>query len=129
MKILTWRKDGGPESKVSGFFFIEWKRVFTVVLLKFGEGSRNAYHNHAFSAVSWMLSGRLDEHRLDNPWHADKYEPSFRPIWTPRIRFHKVVSTGTSWVLSFRGPWAKEWREWRPDERRFVTFTHGRREV
>jgi hypothetical protein len=128
MKFLRYAKDGGPESRVSGLFVIEIKSWFSVVLLHFWPGSREAYHSHAFNAVSWVLRGRLVEGVLDElgGWI---YSPSWRPVITPRERFHKVVSVGHSWVLSFRGPWAKHWHEYLPGETRFVTLTHGRRVV
>lgn len=132
MKIFSKMKDGGPESRVWGYFLIEWKKLFSIVLLHFKDGSREAYHSHAFNAISWVLSGRLDENRL-----VEKHEnctmcafrtftPSIIPVWTPRSNMHKVSSTGDTWVISFRGPWAKYWQEYLPGEDRFVTMTHGR---
>ncbi len=37
---------------------------------------------------------------------------------------HKVDSNGTTWVLSFRGPWNDEWKE--INENGEQTLTHGR---
>ncbi len=125
-------KDGGPESYVSGFFLIEIKRAFSIVLLRFDDGSREAFHSHAFDAVSWLLRGRLVERVLVTFRGGDPvvedigYAPSARPIVTRRARFHQVFSIGESWVLSFRGPWAARWREYIPTSRRFITLTHGR---
>jgi hypothetical protein len=131
MKLLTLMKDGGPESRVWGYWLIEWKKLFSVVLLHFKDGSREAYHSHAFNSISWVLRGKLTEDRL-----AKKdlrifsvYLPSLRPIWTSRNNMHKITSTGNTWVLSFRGPWADRWQEFLPAENRFVTLTNGRKEV
>ncbi len=60
MKILWGSKDGGPESNVR-MWGIESKHFGSVLLLSFAEGSREAFHAHAFSAVSWLLSGCLIE--------------------------------------------------------------------
>ena len=49
MKLFKYMKDGGPESTVWGYFLIEIKSLFTIVLLHFKNGSREAYHNHAFN--------------------------------------------------------------------------------
>ena len=120
-------KDGGPESRVSGLYFVEIKSLFTVVLLHFSNGTREAYHSHAFNAISWLLKGRLAERILgDNDMI---YEPSIKPISTPRDRFHQVYSSGDTWVLSFRGPWSKTWREYLPTQNKFITLTHGRQVV
>lgn len=113
---FKWRKDGGPESHVTMIGF-EIKWLFSVLLLRFGDGSREAYHSHAFNSRSLLLTGRLEE------WHTDGRENKYLPgsvIRTPRHTFHKVYSFGTSWVLTLRGPWSKYWYE--RDERGVVTI-------
>ena len=132
MKIFSMMKDGGPESRVWGYWLIEAKKLFSVVLLHFKDGSREAYHSHAFNSISWVLRGKLTEEQLllKQPGLTRSsfyiYKPSFKPIWTARDNMHKVSSTGDTWVLSFRGPWAKYWQEYLPAEDRFVTLTNGR---
>lgn len=125
MKFLEKGKDGGPESNVTGYWLIEVKWLFSVVLLRFDDGSREAYHDHAFNSVSWLLTGALDEHHKDG--RLQWYLPSWRPIRTPRETFHRVFSHGTSWVLSFRGPWLSTWHEWFKGIH--TTLTHGRKVV
>lgn len=110
MKFCRWMKDGGPESHVEGFFFIEIKRWFSIVLLRFDDGSRDAYHSHAFNSTSWVLRGLLEEHLYGWPVPT-YYVPSIHPVHTYRETFHKVISRGTTWVLSFRGPWSQCWFE------------------
>jgi hypothetical protein len=133
VKILSYRKDGGMLSHVWGLFLIEIKSLFSVVLLNFKDGSREAYHTHAFNAWSFVLKGRLEEHLLcacgDEHPADNVYTPSFRRIFTDRDAFHKVVSVGSTWVLSFRGPWRDIWAEYLPEEKRYVLLTHGRKEV
>lgn len=131
MKFLKVMKDGGPESTVTGYWLIEWKRVFSIVLLKFEGDSREAYHEHAFNCLSWVLRGRLFEifRTGSATTNLRIYDASWRPFITRRSDFHKVSSDGTSWVLSFRGPWKRYWREYRPLEGRTVILTHGRIEL
>ena len=125
-------KDGGPDSTVTGYWLIEWKSVFSIVLLKFEGRSRDMYHSHAFNAVSWVLKGNLVEtvvrkYTLRNETDSKQLLASIIPVNTPRHRFHKVNSVGTSWVLSFRGPWNKYWYEY--DSSNDVTYelTSGRK--
>jgi hypothetical protein len=125
MKLFSKSKDGGPESNVTAFWLIEWKSVFSVALLRFSNGTRSAYHSHAFNCFSWLLTGLLDEDIRHGG--RTRYRPSLKPIWTGRDTYHKVRSQGTSWVLTFRGPWAKTWKEDRHDGE--VTLTHGRKIV
>ena len=108
MKICRIMKDGGPESKVTGFFVIEIKSMFSIVILRFDDGARDAYHTHAFNAISWVLNGKLVERNLGAGENV--YWPSIFPIWTPRERFHRVTSRGVSWAITFRGSWKKTWR-------------------
>lgn len=125
MKLFQVAKDGGPYSTVLGMWLVEIKRWFSVVLLRFGHGSREAYHSHAFHSVSWILKGTLTEHLMDGT--VNVYRPSLKPVFTGRSTFHKVVSEGTTWVISFRGPWKPQWQEYIPGTQEIVTLTHGRR--
>ena len=125
MKLFYFGKDGGPDSTVWGFWPIEAKGLFSVALLCFENGSREAFHSHAFNSVSWVLTGGLTEMVLEGPELT--YKPSFKPVWTPRSRFHKVASEGRSWVLTFRGPWKDTWQEYLPKLRKYVRLSSGRR--
>jgi len=126
--MIFWKhmKDGGPESKVDGYWLFEIKSLFSIALLHFHNGTRDAYHNHAFNALSWLLKGDLRETLFNIDYDIVEYKPSLKPIWTSRKRYHQVYSNGDSWVLTFRGPWVDEWEEYVPQEDRFITLTHGR---
>lgn len=144
MKILSWGKDGGEKSKVWGFWLLEIKSLFSIVILRFEEGSRDAYHEHAFNCAS-LVWGHLEEHHLDKRQGEARIEthrslgliPAF--VKTYRDTFHKTVSKGTTYALSFRGPWSNTWREYVPctNEEEYAglyggnqkTLTHGRRVV
>ena len=131
MKLFHKGKDGGPESTVTGYWLIEWKGGFSVALLRFADGSREAFHNHAFNAVSWHIKGELQEDVRCGPLvgYTKFYWPSFSPIFTYREDMHKVSSNGISWALTFRGPWTKTWDEYLPKENRHRTLMSGRVEV
>lgn len=127
-KAFTVRKDGGIESHVTGYWLFEVKWLCSVVLLRFGHGSRESFHSHAFDAVSWVFGpGELREYMIEGP--VNEYRRSWRPVLTFRETFHRVFSYGTTWVLSFRGPWTRQWREYDPRTRRILTLEHGRRVV
>ena len=130
MKFMRWEKDGGAESTVTGLYLVEIKSLFSIVLLRFSNGSREAYHSHAFNCISWLLSGSLTEYHYNG--RANRL-PEHRRRWLPfvtrRSTFHKVKSTGTSWVLSLRGPWLDNWREFLENEQRVRNLTHGRIEI
>ena len=129
MKLFTRSKDGGPDSTVTAYWLVEWKRCFSVALLCFDHGSREAFHSHAFNCVSWLLWGQLGETMVDTPDSTRWYYPSPVPIVTKRSTFHRVFSRGRSWVLTFRGPWADTWKEYRPKSTHHVILSHGRKEV
>ena len=121
---MAVRKDGGPYSTVLGYWLVELKRLFSIVLLRFDGASREAFHNHAFNSVSWVLKGRLIEEHLDG--RIEVHKPGLRPVVTRRSTFHKVSSDDRTWVLNFRGPWAREWKEFIPGTGETVTLGHGR---
>ena len=134
MRWMWNKKDGGPESHV-WMYGLEIKWLFSVLVLRFENGSREAYHSHAFNCVSWVLRGLLLERLLTSGWMEHPkylripvvYGASRRPVWTYRDTFHKVTSLGRTWVLTFRGPWASTWQE--HVDGRYVTLAAGRREV
>ena len=125
MKILHIAKDGGKESNVTGYWLIEAKSLFSIVLLRFSKGSREAYHTHAFNAISWVLKGEMHEYLVTNK--VIKMKPSLLPIYTSRDRMHQVLGVAdNTWALSFRGPWVDTWKEYLPKLKRYITLTHGR---
>ena len=124
MKILSRGKDGGPESTVWGFWLVEIKSLFSIALLRFENGTREAYHSHAFNCISWVFSGKLVEHHFDGK--TEEHKPSIFPVITKRDTFHKVNSVGRTYVLTFRGPWARTWQENVGGV--YKVLTHGRQE-
>ncbi len=127
MKLFRKGFDGGPKSTVTGYWLAEFKRLFSIVLLKFGHGSRDEYHSHAFGSINWVLRGKVVEHNLHG--EVKEYRPSWRPIITKRETFHRVVSEGTTWVFSLRGPWQRTWMEYNPNSKEYKVLAGGRREV
>lgn len=129
MKFLSWGKDGGPESHVTGFFLVEIKGLFSIVLLNFGEGTREAFHNHAFNALTLWLTGRVKEEVKTDVGYAQRDWMAGQVKFTPRNLMHRVFGVEDAWALSLRGPWEDTWKEFLPNEDKFVTLTHGRQVV
>jgi len=127
MKILSKGTDGGDKSNVTGYWLVEIKPLFSIVLLRFGKGSRENYHNHAFNAITWFIKGDVIEYHKDG--RRFRWLPSWKPKYTPKNCFHKVFAKETTWALSIRGPWDKTWKEYNPNSRKETTFTHGRKIV
>lgn len=121
MLLFQSAPDGGKGSGVTGYFLVEIKPWFSIVLLKFNKGTREAYHSHAFNAWTLWLKGRVKEHLLCGKtldWGAGRIK------YTPRENFHRVEALEDTWALSIRGPWVDTWQESRNG--RLVTLTHGR---
>lgn len=133
MKLFFKSKDGGPDSSVTGYWLIESKRFFSIVLLRFDGRSREAFHTHAFNAWSWILPFGMGltetyiEKRRYSIFEGQKFLKPDSFEHTPRDRLHKVNSNGVNWVLSFRGPWSKTWKE--INEHGEQTLSHGRKVV
>lgn len=112
MKLFHKSYDGGADSGVTGYWLIEAKSLFSIVLLHFSPGSREAFHSHAFNALTWWLKGGAVEEFQNRPGFWKRWTPSWKPKWTPKNCFHKIIAEGTgAWALSFRGPWEKTWFE------------------
>lgn len=126
MKLFSRGKDGGPESKVWGYWLIEWKRFLSIAILRFEDGTREAFHSHAFNSTSWLLNGKLIEIMKDGP--AIVHRPGLTPIKTYRGTFHMVRSEGRSWAITVRGPWTQYWHEWTPNAGEYL-LKSGREKV
>lgn len=133
MKLFRKSYDGGGDSGVTGYWLIECKSLFSIVLLHFGPGSREAFHSHAFNALTWWLKGDVREEFFDKTdpfWnkgeitHKD-WSPSWKPKWTPKNCFHKIIAGAKgAWALSIRGPWDATWFESKNGET--YELGHGR---
>jgi hypothetical protein len=124
MKLFKVAKDGGKESPVTGLFLIEWKEVFSIVLLRFGEGSRENYHSHAFNALTfWMPLSKVKECFPD----GSSKEWRFGFKWTPKNNMHKIETSRVSYALSIRGGWDKTWDEYNETTNSRITLSKGRK--
>ena len=125
MKLFKKADDGGKNSGVTGYFLFESKRFGSVAILRFNKGSREAFHSHAFNALTWWLKGKATEIHMNRA--VCEWRPSFKPKYTPVGCFHKIIANETVWALTIRGPWKDTWQECRDGE--VVTLTHGRKVV
>jgi hypothetical protein len=126
MPRLFYKKyDGGKGSGVTGYFLIEWKKIFSVGLLRFNKGSRENYHSHAFNAITWWLFGEVKEQT-----YAGKtltFKPSLIPKITKRDKTHRVEGISkVTWALTLRGPWTDTWYEIDKNNNKII-LTHGRK--
>lgn len=127
-RLFYTKPDGGKDSGVTGYFLIECKWLFSVAILKFERGSREAYHSHAFNALTWWISGdAVEERMIEGAVWIKRYKRSWKPKYTPRDNVHKVVAYTPSWAFTIRGPWQDTWNEYKDGEK--ITLTHGRTKI
>ncbi len=124
-RLFYIKPDGGKNSGVTAYFLIEWKILFSIGILHFKNGSREAYHNHAFNALTWWLKGNVTEEKIDKS--RKDFKPSLKPKFTSRNNFHKVIAHKDTYALTFRGNWKNTWNEFKNDK--LITLTHGRKEL
>lgn len=125
-RIFYTKPDGGKDSGVTGYFLIEWKCLFSIGVLRFNKGSREAFHNHAFNAVTFWLRGSVVEEKIDGA-RKHFYGFSIKPKFTPRNCYHKIIGLTPAFAITFRGPWKDTWNENRNGNE--VTLTHARKLV
>lgn len=123
MKFFSKAKDGGPDSPVDAFFLFEIKPIGSIAILRFNQGAREAFHTHAFNALTWFICGDMVEETIDGSFKP--YRRSLLPKFTPRVNNHRVRVYKTSWCLTIRGPWRNTWTE--DTEKETLILTHGRK--
>jgi hypothetical protein len=127
-RIFYIKPDGGKNSGVTAYFLIEWKILFSIGILHFKKGTREAYHNHAFNALTWWLKGSVTEHRVSGLKYP--FKASFKPKVTKRDNIHKVEAHTKTFALTVRGPWKDTWLEYYDKgDYLYKMFTHGRKLV
>lgn len=129
MKLFHKSHDGGEDSGVTGYWLIEIKSLFSIVLLHFSPGSREAFHSHAFNALTWWLKGDVTEEFLSPQWDGSTNPKNWRPSINPKVTlrncFHKIIAGERgAWALSIRGPWSATWQENKNGQT--YTLGHGR---
>jgi len=122
-RLFYVKPDGGNDSGVTAYFLIEWKILFSIGILHFKRGSREAYHNHAFNALTWWLKGKVTEEKIDKT--TKDFKPSFIPKYTSRDNFHKVIAHEETYALTFRSCWRDVWLEYKNNK--YIVLTHGRK--
>jgi hypothetical protein len=122
-RVFYKKPDGGKDSGVTAYFLIEWKILFSIGILRFKKGSREAYHNHAFNALTWWLKGKVTEEKING--EKKDFEAGLKPKLTSRDNFHKVIAHECTYALTFRGPWLDTWNEYKNSE--LITLTHARK--
>ena len=125
MKFFEYGSDGGKDSGVIGFWICEIKWLFSIVILKFKEGTRENYHSHAFNAYTFFISGMVEEELLNK--ETKVWKSSFYPKYTPRNTFHKIRALTETWCISFRGPWLNYWYEYSPKNEEYILLTNKRK--
>ena len=135
MLFFKKKSDGGNNSGVTGYWLIEIKWLFSIVLLKFEPNHRENYHSHAFNAVTLWLKGDVWEVKIDTKNDIKDYK-NYKAgdlKYTPRSNMHKIIIATTidkpAWAISFRGPWKSQWTEYNRKSGKTTTLTHGRKEV
>lgn len=124
MKLFEKCKDGGKDSPVDGYFLIEIKGLFSVALLKFNKGGREAFHTHAFDAYTWFLKGSLIEEDVDGSSYV--YGRSLFPKKTLKSKNHRVKVIEDSWCFTLRGAWGDTWTEYNKSLDETTVFSWGR---
>lgn len=127
MNIFKKLKDGGSQSPVDAYFLFEIKGLASVALLKFNKGGREAFHTHAFDALTWFIKGDLVEEDVSGKLY--RYKKSLIPKLTPKSKNHRVLANKDSYCLTVRGRWVESWTEYNKEEDKTTLFKQGRKVV
>lgn len=127
MNVFKKLKDGGSESPVDAYFLFEIKGLASIALLKFNKGGREAFHTHAFDALTWFIKGDLVEEDVSGETY--KYKKSLVPKLTPKSKNHRVLANKDSYCLTVRGKWVDSWTEYNKESNETTFFNWGRKVV
>lgn len=125
MRLFKRAKDGGPDSPVDAYFLFEIKAFASIAILKFTKGGREAFHTHAFNALTWFIKGDMVEQDINGEYYV--YKRSLLPKITKRSKNHRVIALQDSWCVTVRGPWSKTWTE--DTDEKTTVLTHGRKTI
>lgn len=127
MKLFTKAKDGGSESPVDAYFLFENKYVGSIAILKFNKGGREAFHTHAFDALTWFIKGDLIEEDVSGDLLV--YKRSIKPKITLKSKNHRVIAKKDSYCITIRGRWVDTWTEYNKELNETTIFSWGRNKV
>jgi len=126
MKFLFSRKDGGKKSNCTGYWLIEWKGGFSVLLLRFTGRSREVFHSHAFDCFGLVLTGGLIERNARGKIRKFTPQSGFFGIYKNDVHRVSAMIGRDTWVFTVRGPWDKTWFEWDRRLKELRTLGNGR---
>jgi len=108
----------------------EWKPLCSIKLFYFNPGiSQEIYHNHSFSAISFLLYGNYMERFIDPKTKKSWEKPRNRSriITIPRSQFHQITKSEGCLTLMITGPWTDTYQEYKIDANELIISTHGRK--
>lgn len=100
------------ENYLERWHLIPKNRYFNIYLHKFsGSDDERAMHDHPWSSVSILLSGKLGEWFDNNGVLAWRVIRRWRVVYRPATHAHRlVIFRGTpTWTLFITGPKVREW--------------------
>jgi hypothetical protein len=115
--MAFWKRktiDLGDQS-VTELTILEWKRFFSIKLFNFHPttGDQDRFHNHAFNAVSILLSGDYMEEIIDYGQIVPLKRSRKRLLFIPKDSYHRITKSNGCRTLLITGPWGKEFKELR----------------
>jgi len=117
------------EGPVHVYTLFEIKWLGGILLHKFETEEQDRFHDHAFNAVAFTLSGSYEEEILTPKGIVKRtVRHLFQPRWIPRDYCHRILKAQpNTWTILFFGPWRSYWHEYFHKTNTWFTYTWGRK--
>lgn len=106
-----------------GWWIIEIKWLFSIVILQFTPGCRENFHTQPFNSLTWWMS-EAEEH---TPNSKKSLKPGWIPTYTPRDKLHRINTETTTWAISIRGKWVDTLKEYNENTKTTIEYSHHRK--
>jgi hypothetical protein len=122
------------------YTLFEFKKFGGILFHNFKTIEQDRYHDHAFSAIAFLLWGGYEEEQLipytdleGRPAAIIKYNivnQWLKPRWIPRKYMHRILKAQpNTWTVLFFGPWKATWREYFPILYTTKVYSWGRKVI
>jgi hypothetical protein len=132
IKFFTSKDVALGEGSVTQYTFFECKELFSIIFYKWNTVDQVRFHTHAFPAYAFLLRGFYHEKVITEDKRIIKkiVNQLFKPRFLARNYCHSIGYAKPNTVtMVFVGRWSKQWKEYFPDTKTWVTYEWGRKKV
>lgn len=132
IKFFTTKEVTLGEGSVTQYTLFECKELCSVIFYRWNTVDQVRFHTHAFPAYAFLLRGFYHEKVITDKGNVVKkiVNQLFKPRFLARDYCHSIGYAKPNTVtMVLVGRWSKQWKEYFPDTKTWVTYEWGRKKV